>query len=262
MPMPLPTINNQPPEGRAIDSSHLEIIEVFNTIQGEGPHSGLPAVFLRLAGCNIKCPFCDTQYTEGRQSLSLEVVLSKLYDALAEFRCKPILVITGGEPLRQGPALWNLIQLMHEGMFTKIQVETNGTIAWVYEELDTLKALPLVLLVEAGVDVVVSPKASVDDWFAVVSTPIGPSNKSIVTWKYVLSAGKVADYDGLPTSVLGRGMPPHRPVGYFTADQVYIQPADMKDEVTNESNLRQCVESSLKYGYRLSVQVHKIAGLA
>src|SRR4051812_43477144 len=97
----------------------LEVIQVFDTWQGEGPFAGTPAVFIRLAGCNLQCSFCDTLYT----GLTRQVV--QIYTLLAQvqsFRKKGLVVLTGGEPFRQniGPLCRTLIT---HGYF--VQIETN-----------------------------------------------------------------------------------------------------------------------------------------
>ncbi len=109
----------------------MKISEIFYSIQGEGPKAGYPAVFLRLALCNLKCTWCDTKYTWDwtRYNYDKEVTelsISQIVGAITKFRCKH-LVVTGGEPLIQQEELSRLVtNLRHEGFF--IEVETNGTI--------------------------------------------------------------------------------------------------------------------------------------
>ena len=96
-----------------------KINEIFYSIQGEGKHTGMPAVFLRLAGCSMGCDFCDTKYafTGGEEMNSLQILV-----ALAEFPCKAV-VITGGEPTEQDlPALINALKSAGH----IVHVETNG----------------------------------------------------------------------------------------------------------------------------------------
>lgn len=95
-----------------------KINEIFYSLQGEGFHTGTPAVFIRFSGCNLKCPFCDTRHEEGTLMSDKEI--------LAEVRKYPArtVILTGGEP-----SLWideELINLLHQaGKF--ICIETNGT---------------------------------------------------------------------------------------------------------------------------------------
>lgn len=99
---------------------HLwNVSEIFYSVQGEGRHSGMPAVFLRLAGCSMGCPFCDTQYAfaAGVAMNSLQILVE-----LAKYPCKTV-VVTGGEPAEQDlPAL---IAVLKSAGHT-VHIETNG----------------------------------------------------------------------------------------------------------------------------------------
>ena len=96
--------------------------EIFYSLQGEGIRSGTPAVFLRLAGCNLACKWCDTKHSWGNG------ILCSVRDVAAhleEYNCAS-LVITGGEPLLQQGPLEKLLALLPAGLH--IEVETNGTL--------------------------------------------------------------------------------------------------------------------------------------
>lgn len=96
------------------------INEIFYSLQGEGRWAGRPAVFVRFSGCNLKCPFCDTDFSEYREMV-VEEILSEI--ALLSERCR-FVVLTGGEPTLQLDE--TLIESLHSrGYF--IAVETNGT---------------------------------------------------------------------------------------------------------------------------------------
>ncbi len=97
--------------------------EIFCSLQGEGPRAGCPAVFLRLAGCNLRCAWCDTKHALGG---GIAVGEAELAERLLRYRC-PGLVITGGEPLMQQAGLVELLKLLPADL--TIEVETNGTIA-------------------------------------------------------------------------------------------------------------------------------------
>lgn len=113
--------------------------EIFASPQGEGPSAGIPCSFIRLSRCNLACVWCDTAYTwrfEGderphRAGLSYarkanQVTLTPLEAARMIDRFEPRrLIITGGEPLLQAPALAELAALLPEHA---IEVETNGTV--------------------------------------------------------------------------------------------------------------------------------------
>ena len=98
--------------------------EIFYTLQGEGAHSGIPAVFVRFSGCNLRCPWCDTEFTSFTEMSADEIVAEalSLYDVPNERR--KMVVLTGGEPGLQVDQ--TLIEALHAAGFY-ICIETNGT---------------------------------------------------------------------------------------------------------------------------------------
>lgn len=233
--------NKQPAEkpDYAEDGS-LDVMEVFDTIQGEGPFAGEPAVFVRLAGCTLVCPGCDTIYTgSGRKRLAIPDLCSDIFKYTNSLSDRRLIVVTGGEPFRQnlGPFARLALSADH-----RVQIETNGTLA--PDDFPWLMA-----------DVVCSPKAG----------KVHPTVQAWCrNWKYVLQAGEVDPADGLPTSVLGNGVRPFRLSDRQLATKehtVWVQPMDEGDPERNAANTRAAVESCMKFGYRLSIQTHKIAGV-
>ncbi len=96
--------------------------EIFYSLQGEGVRMGTPAVFLRLAGCNLCCHWCDTKHSWGK---GVEVDAATLAARILSYGCRS-LVITGGEPLLQQEELATLLTLLPADFF--VEVETNGTL--------------------------------------------------------------------------------------------------------------------------------------
>jgi len=103
------------------ENMKLLVSEIFYSIQGEGPNAGKPAVFLRLAGCNLKCVWCDSGFAAmTNDAMTNDQLLKKI----RQFPCRH-LVITGGEPLLQQNGLIPLLEKL-ENYY--IEVETNGSI--------------------------------------------------------------------------------------------------------------------------------------
>lgn len=101
------------------------VSEIFLSIQGESTYAGLPCVFVRLAGCNLRCSWCDTSYArerEGARTLSIEEVI----DEVKRYKNR-LVEITGGEPLIQPDALALARTLLAEGY--KVLIETNGSVS-------------------------------------------------------------------------------------------------------------------------------------
>jgi organic radical activating enzyme len=100
----------------------LQLSEIFYSIQGEGTWSGTPAVFVRLAGCNLACDFCDTDYST-KFFASVDDVVAKVRELGHD--C-PMVVLTGGEPLAQAETMALIDALRRDGR--RVHVESNGTI--------------------------------------------------------------------------------------------------------------------------------------
>lgn len=216
------------------DGAFLLVHSIFPTIQGEGPFAGWPATFIRLAGCNIQCPGCDTEYTEGSLLLSVLDIVANLNAIPDKGKERRMVVITGGEPFRQNIAmLANTLVLMG----IRVQIETNGT-------------LP--------------PSRGLHHLVAVVCSPkTGNVNPELISridaWKYVARADDLMP-DGLPSVALGHSAKPHlaRP---RNLSPVYLQPMDEQDPIKNKANMDAVVKSCLDNGYRLCIQMHKIVGV-
>jgi 7-carboxy-7-deazaguanine synthase len=97
---------------------------VFFSIQGEGESIGKPAIFLRLFSCNLKCCWCDSKYTWGKNHYLTESI-SQVAKDINKIKCDR-LIITGGEPLLQQKAISSLIKKLPTIKY--IEIETNGTI--------------------------------------------------------------------------------------------------------------------------------------
>lgn len=233
-------MNIQPIEKRVPrGDGRLAVHSIFETIQGEGPFCGTPCVFVRLAGCNLQCPGCDTDYTSKRDFLPVRSILL----AVRSWRKAGLVVITGGEPFRQD--LTSLFdELTCDGYY--VQVESNGTLpppSWRY-------TTHVQLTNREGVYVVCSPKTA------------GLNRRTFdvaCALKYVVKAGQV-EADGLPAHALDHVSRPARPPEGWDR-LVYVQPMDSGDADMNAANLRQALASALRHGYTLQIQTHKVIGV-
>lgn len=134
-----------------------DLVEIFESLQGEGRNTGRPCVFIRFAGCNLKCPWCDTD-VKKRFSVSLE----ELVREVKGFKAKSV-ILTGGEPtlVKEMPEL--VAALKKDGYW--IGVETNGTIAadWLgfvdYVACSPKRGAPLALSTADEVRVVAEDEA-------------------------------------------------------------------------------------------------------
>jgi len=219
-----------------------KINEVFQTIQGEGFYTGTPSVFIRLQGCPVGCPWCDTQHTwdiPPEHQVSAEQVLLKSSDsehwfaATAEqlwqlvqdqgYTAKHI-VLTGGEP-----CMYNLEQL--SGVFIEqgytVQIETSGTFA--------LKTHP-------DTWVTVSPKINMRGGYPVLKELLESANEI----KHPIAMEKhIQELDELLANVT------------LQPDcNVYLQPISQQQRAT-ELAIATCIARN----WRLSLQTHKYLGI-
>lgn len=220
------------------DPHHIQVREIFYTLQGEGPFAGKRSVFIRLTGCNLQCPFCDTIWDDDDDYyMPIKHIIEMVAEIIDDAPTVELIVLTGGEPLRQDLSLL-LPALDTEFQEQSIQIETNGTI---YQEDALLYA-----------DVVISPK-----------TPkIAPDWEKRITHchlKYVVDHCEEADpNDGLPVDA-------YRPEMFLSmtrSDRVYVQPMDFDNDPVR-TRLNHALVGSLcaEYRYRPSIQLHKLMNL-
>lgn len=101
----------------------MQLTEIFYSLQGESTFAGLPCIFIRTAGCNLSCKYCDTTYShEEGYGLSVEKIINDIqkYDPIK------LVEVTGGEPLLQDD-IYELFAALHKKEY-KILLETNGSI--------------------------------------------------------------------------------------------------------------------------------------
>ena len=199
-----------------------KVNEIFYSLQGEGFWTGTPMVFVRLSGCNLRCPFCDTNHSEFRLMTVEDIV--KQVTAVDPENCGHV-CITGGEPLLQLGT--DLIDALHR-FYYSIHVETNGT-----------------KLVPRGVDwVTLSPKEDV--------RYIGPVAKVVLDQAQEVKLV----FDGtMPQERIERW-------AQFPAKWHFLQPCDTGDPARNSKILRDTVAYIKSHTtWRLSLQTHKLIGV-
>lgn len=245
-------INQQTPERPTKgDGRQLDVHSIFFTVQGEGPYSGHRSVFLRLAGCNLQCPGCDTEYTQGRETrnaLPISDEITRISRKETSEKC--LVVITGGEPLRQ-PIGYLVRDLLAKGH--PVQIESNGTCA-PDEVLEPI--LRHGKFQGTDVVLVVSPKTKHIH---------SKCHELASAFKYVLRDGEVSDVDGLPTYALEhrRGMGVARP---RKGAPVYLTPYDegkgIQATINSAANAIAVANSAMRFGYIAGLQIHKLLGVA
>jgi 7-carboxy-7-deazaguanine synthase len=218
----------------------LNVVEIFASLQGEGPSMAEPAVFLRLADCNLSCSWCDTRYSWDWKQFdrTKESRVTQVAEAAARIESLAgddirLVVVTGGEPLLQQVPIAELISRDHSGR--RYEFETNGTIA------------PSAALLEAAALFVVSPKLANAGMkqsrrirLDVLSEfVVGPS-----VFKFVISA----DNDVHEVRALARALAldPHR---------VWLMPEGTTTETVGEK-LESLAPIARETGFQLSDRLH------
>jgi 7-carboxy-7-deazaguanine synthase len=199
----------------------LKIIGIFNSLQGEGPYSGISSTFIRISGC-VKpyCSFCDTKYSwEGGSDYTLKQILKKvqLYNSNN-------IVISGGEPFASKD-IYNLINLLNEYDYN-IQIETSGKVP--FKKVNT--------------HVVCCPKIYNGVWHFMADP------KHVDTFKFV--AKDKNDIDKILNFIQ---------VYRLDKSKVYIMPLTTfnkkKDEIIKKNIWGECVSNNLRFTLRLHAEV-------
>ncbi|KKO49894.1 pyrroloquinoline quinone biosynthesis protein [Arsukibacterium sp. MJ3] len=218
-----------------------KVNEVFETIQGEGSFTGVPAIFVRLQGCPVGCSWCDTKHTWSINpdlNITLDAVMVKSAETeqwaavsaeqiLALFKAKGYqarhVVITGGEPCMYD--LHPLCDLLHDAGYQS-QIETSGT----FEILAPLQSW-----------VTVSPKVNMKGGYKVLQSALDRANEI----KHPVAMDKHIEQ---LLQLLHRTD--------TSAKLIYLQPISQQTKATALA-----IAYCKKHNWRLSVQVHKYLGI-
>lgn len=218
----------------------LAVNEIFETIQGEAWHAGKPSLFIRLQGCDVGCPWCDTKHTwvlDPKKEVEAQVMMLKDNEPSDEFanleveqlvvyaagsKCGHV-VLTGGEP-----CTFNLYPLCERLLYLgkSVQIETSGTEP---------------VIVPDRVWVTLSPKIEMPGGKMVRQQAINRANE------IKMPVGKMDDINKLRSVLARRSEPPAA---------VWLQPLSMSEKAT-----ALCVDQATQNGWRVSIQTHKVMGV-
>lgn len=104
----------------------FNIIEKFLSVDGEGPSSGELATFIRFQGCNLRCSWCDTVYSWGKENINERLNAQEIYDYIKKNKAHNV-TLTGGEPLIQ-KNIEELLAVLNDDKDLNVHIETNGSI--------------------------------------------------------------------------------------------------------------------------------------
>jgi len=198
--------------------------DIFYSLQGEGRNTGRAAVFIRFAGCNLRCPFCDTEFDSYREMTGEDIIAA--IAALAPLPGEgngggPLVVLTGGEPTLQADEAF--VDLLHQHGY-EVAMESNGT-----------RPAPMNL-----------------DWLTVspkVNEKLEVRNEK---WRQPDEVKIVFDENTDPAAVISH-------FSFLMPHLLFLQPCDTGDPVRNRRITQACVEYVKQHPqWHLSLQTHKL----
>ena len=206
-----------------------KVNDIFSSLQGEGHHTGRAATFVRFAGCNLRCPFCDTDFTHYREMSAEEIV-----ESVKQYTTR-FVVLTGGEPSLQIDDA--LVAALHKAGFY-IAVETNGT-RLLPESIDWVTVSPKQPLTTTSLPQIESGR--VNEIKVVFN---GTANDILLSVEHLEKESEYTrdSFHNLPSPLL------------------FLQPCDVGDAQRNAEITRQCIEYIMQHPcWQLSLQTHKLA---
>ena len=210
----------------------FRVNDIFYSLQGEGHNTGRAAVFIRFAGCNLRCSFCDTEFDSYREMTSEEIIA-----AIVSYPAR-FVVLTGGEPTLQVDEAF-VDQLHHHGY--EVAMESNGTRP-APRNLDWLTVSP------KGKSLVsFEEKGKQPDEIKIVFTSASDVNVYLNQFPLPLERLRVGE---LCSGMGGGGRP-----------SLYLQPCDTGDAERNKRITEACIcYIEAHPEWRLSLQTHKLIG--
>ena len=233
--------------------------DIFYSLQGEGHNTGRAAVFIRFAGCNLRCPFCDTEFDSYRE-MSDEEILTVVSDfRLQTTDCRPqttdyrlLVVLTGGEPTLQVDAAF--VDLLHEHGY-EVAMESNGTRP-APRNLDWLTVSPKVLGGEtfSGERSEVRGERLPDELKVIFDEHTDP--EAYLPSPVTRHPSPITHH---PSPITHHPSPiTHHP---SPIKHLYLQPCDTGDAQRNADITARCIDYIKHHPWwRLSLQTHKLIG--
>ena len=209
------------------------INDIFYSIQGEGHNTGRAAVFIRFAGCNLRCGFCDTEFDTYREMTDEEIIAEVSRYKVS--RCEnSLVVLTGGEPTLQADEAF--VDLLHQHGF-EVAMESNGT----------------------------RPAPQNLDWLTVSPKLFRGERREERGERLPDEVKVVFDESTDPETFLPPRIPelcsPTRSLSSLLSPLLYLQPCDTGDAERNAMIINRCVDYIKEHPqWRLSLQTHKLVG--
>lgn len=159
----------------------MQIVEIFESIQGEGGYMGTPCIFIRTSGCNLTCPFCDTKESWKAEG-NMDLTPKEIVDLIQEKYTSELVVITGGEPCMQ-PELQKLCTLLRLTAGKLVAIETNGTLPTPKYDVNWVACAP-----KAENDYKIHPECKYDELKFVVTPEF---DESVITPELIASTNYI-----------------------------------------------------------------------
>jgi 7-carboxy-7-deazaguanine synthase len=247
-----------------LTDGQLLVHSMFYTIQGEGPYAGHPALFIRLAGCNIglkqDCPWCDTKFhlADGRVINGHDAIMHELH----AHKCS-LIVLTGGEPLLQWHHIKQVVTQVdpHFGMLSRPtwQFETNGLLLR-EDMIDTARR-------HGHMHFVCSPKVP----HTRVTYPLVPqfwfNSADVLSFKYVVTADSASPYHDVPEDALVAendvyisGMAVYKR-NTLPGEVANIWDDTLIDQKETARNYRHAARLAMDYNRHMTCQTHLFGGV-
>ena len=222
-----------------MDKNSLAVSEIFYTLSGEGDDVGSPTTYVRLFGCNLKCPWCDTKYSIEKIDDSIRIMpLEEIVNEIISYGCNHI-AFTGGEPMLYIDKIGDIMALLSlHGDYT-YHFETNGLIEpkWYYDAPVTYAVSPKFYTLDP------TTKNEYTDSIKAWSRWNGPQVNTV--FKFV--------YEGQETVDKIREL--EKQIDGFNDCPVYLMP---EGRTLDLDKYRDCAKICLKEGWKFSIRLQCI----